>query len=266
VLRKSGLPPLMVLTRKTQVVPRRGLEPPTYRFRFVTVSRLPGLSLHHVSCEVTGVRQFIGVLWAILILCVFMIGSGTVLRAILGNLHSESPRTWCRGPFSLPNAAIRTWFTLNHMNYHGPPLILTDTSVSDAKGTIGLDDLPDPQPFCTVRLKNTTPLMERLWRIALSDIEANQVETDDGVYFGAGKSFGATVYTRDISYSGVLGLNYLYPEVMLNSLRYSRKVRLELMFRVSKGYVLKNIGNWCQTNYRSALIHPDHSGICGWFG
>jgi len=37
--------------RRSELVPRRGLEPPTYGFRFVTVSRLPGLSLHHVSAE-----------------------------------------------------------------------------------------------------------------------------------------------------------------------------------------------------------------------
>ena len=36
------------ISGKSGLVPRRGLEPPTYGFRFVTVSRLPGLSLHHV--------------------------------------------------------------------------------------------------------------------------------------------------------------------------------------------------------------------------
>jgi integrase len=39
---------LEAICGKSQLVPRRGLEPPTYRFRFVTVSSLPGLSLHHV--------------------------------------------------------------------------------------------------------------------------------------------------------------------------------------------------------------------------
>ncbi len=104
-----------------------------------------------------------------------------------------------------------------------------------------LNDLPDPQPKLDVRLKNATPLMERLWRIALSDVESNIVETDDGKYFGAGKSFGVVVFTRDISYSGVLGLNKLYPEIMKQSLRATRDVRLRLGFTVQKEYVLENI-------------------------
>ena len=76
------------------------------------------------------------------------------------------------------------------MHFSKPPLVLNDESVSDAIGTIGLGDLPDPQPRCRIRLSNTTPLIERLWRIALSDIENNIVETADGEYFGAGKAFG----------------------------------------------------------------------------
>ena len=105
------------------------------------------------------------------------------------------------------------------MHYNKAPLSLTDTSITDALGTIELKELPEPQPKCAVRLKGTTPLVERLWRIALSDIEKNVVETPDGCYLGAGKSFGVTVYTRDISYSGILGVNALYPDLMLNSIR-----------------------------------------------
>ena len=98
-----------------------------------------------------------------------------------------------------------------------------------------------PQPKLDVRLKNASPIMEQLWRIALSDVESNIVETEDGKYFGAGKSFGVVVFTRDISYSGVLGLNKLYPEIMKQSLRATRDVRLRLGFKVQKEYVLDNI-------------------------
>lgn len=59
------------------------------------------------------------------------------------------------------------------MLYHEPPLVLTLTSITDALGTIHLTDLPDPKPNNPARLQTTTPLMERLWRIALSDIEKN---------------------------------------------------------------------------------------------
>ena len=135
------------------------------------------------------------------------------------------------------------------MHYNNPPLILTDTSITDALGTIELKELPEPQPKCAVRLKGTTPLVERLWRIALSDIEKNVVETPDGCYLGAGKSFGVTVYTRDISYSGILGVNALYPDLMLNSIRFTRKMRLEQSFRVAQGYCVKEIDvPWVEEN------------------
>ena len=140
-----------------------------------------------------------------------------------------------------PNALGGTRRESNDMRYREPPLILDDRSVTDARGVIRVDDLPDPQPRCPRRLTNTTPLMERLWRIALSDIEKNIVETDAGKYFGAGKGFGATVYTRDIAYSGILGLNRLYPDLMLDSIRHTREVRAKLMFRVPEGQAPRGI-------------------------
>lgn len=135
------------------------------------------------------------------------------------------------------------------MNYNKPPLILTNTSIHDANGSISLDELPEPKPICSVRLSNTTPLMERLWIIALADIESNIIETDTGKYFGAGSDFNATVYTRDISYSGLLGLNLLYPDIMLNSLKHTRILRKELDFTVSEGYAINSIpAPWNEEN------------------
>jgi hypothetical protein len=70
--------------------------------------------------------------------------------------------------------------------------------------------------------------IRELWRIADHDIAANIVTVNDRSYFGAGHDFGRTVYTRDISLSGILGLNRHYPELMDNSLRFTRQVRLTL--------------------------------------
>ncbi|MDQ8206324.1 hypothetical protein QEH52_02310 [Coraliomargarita sp. SDUM461003] len=127
------------------------------------------------------------------------------------------------------------------MLYKQGGLHLSGDSISDALGTLILNDLPDPQPQCSIQLFETTPLMERLWRIALSDIESNIVEAEDGAYFGAGSEFGVRVYTRDIAYSGILGLNRLYPKIMLDSIRQTRKLRSALQFRVSQGHALKSI-------------------------
>ncbi|MCF6176463.1 MAG: hypothetical protein L3J71_11940 [Victivallaceae bacterium] len=127
------------------------------------------------------------------------------------------------------------------MTYQDLPLELTDTAVVDANGSIALDDLPDLQPENSLRLVNVSPVIERLWRIALADIESNIVELEDKRYFGAGKNFGLIVYTRDISYSGLLGLNRIYPELMLNSLKISREIRLKQGFNVAQGYVINEI-------------------------
>jgi len=93
-----------------------------------------------------------------------------------------------------------------------------------------------------MRLKNATPLIERLWRIALSDVESNIVRLPDGsTYFGAGSGFGARIYTRDISYAGILSLNRLYPEIMRKSLEHTRRVRLKLGFAVSRAHKVDGI-------------------------
>ncbi|MDF3130115.1 hypothetical protein P0Y35_12980 [Kiritimatiellaeota bacterium B1221] len=128
-----------------------------------------------------------------------------------------------------------------NLSFHQPPLELTGNRVSDARGTLHLDDLPDPDPQGQIRLTDPSPLIERLWRIALSDIEKNIIESDGIQYFGAGSEFGPMVYTRDICYSGILGLNALYPDIMLSSIRHTRKLRSQLGFRVSKGNCLHEI-------------------------
>lgn len=139
---------------------------------------------------------------------------------------------------------------LKAMKYQSDSLILGEDYVKDSTGTMGLGDLPDPQPICPARLCNTTPIMERLWRIALSDIESNIVEADGRRYFGAGQAFGLTVFTRDISLAGMLGLNKFYPDEMLSSMRFCRDLRRKVGLRLSQPYVLDAIdAPWVQTDH-----------------
>jgi len=112
-------------------------------------------------------------------------------------------------------------------------LKLTGTTLTDSLGTITLEQLPDPSPKSKIRLKDVTPLTERLWRIALAAIENNIVQTTDGKYFGAGNNFGLLIFTRDISFAGLLGLTSLYPQEIFDSLKVSRAVRYRLGFKVS---------------------------------
>jgi len=127
------------------------------------------------------------------------------------------------------------------MVYNVPPLELTAVSIRDALGEITLQDLPNPKPDNECSLKNPSPIIERLWRIALSDIESNIVSNEEGHYFGAGKNFGLTVYTRDISYSGLLGCNRLYPEIMWSSIKFTRDVRKKIGLKIPKTYFVEEI-------------------------
>lgn len=127
------------------------------------------------------------------------------------------------------------------LQYDGSDLKLLEDRVIDRLGTRTLDDFPDPQPECPVRLIGGTPILERLWRVALSDIESNVRKTDQGVYFAGGANFRAMVYTRDISYSGVLGLNRFYPRIMRDSLDVTRCVRWDAGFTVSRGHAVPEV-------------------------
>ncbi len=117
-----------------------------------------------------------------------------------------------------------------------------ETTIQAGLNANGTRELPVKNPNCAVELKPSAgPLLQKLWKIALDDIEANIVETERGQYFGAGAHFGVRVYTRDISFSGVLGLNMLYPEIMRRSLDLTRELRWELGFGVAKGYEISAI-------------------------
>lgn len=129
--------------------------------------------------------------------------------------------------------------------YDNPPLRLFADRIEDATGVTTLADLPDPRPMNKTRLKNATPIIEQMWRIALADVESNIVKTKEGEYFGAGQQFGPHVYTRDISISGILGVNRLHPAIMRSSLEYTRNVHWNLGFKTPADHKVKEINvNW----------------------
>jgi hypothetical protein len=127
--------------------------------------------------------------------------------------------------------------------YAKEPLVMTEDALRDANGAFSLEQLPAPEPRCQVRLEgDITPLTKRMWKIALDDVERNVVTSESGVaYFGAGTRYGDRVYTRDISLAGVLGVNRLYPNEMLSSLKLTREIRTALGYKVSAGHDIREI-------------------------
>ena len=127
--------------------------------------------------------------------------------------------------------------------YEREPLVMGPNRLSDANGSFTLTQLPSPEPRCKAVLTGTTtPLTQRMWAIALDDVERNLVTNEEGtVYFGAGTRYGDRVYTRDISIAGVLGVNRFYPQEMLSSLKLTREVRKNLGYRVSSGHDVREI-------------------------
>ncbi len=127
--------------------------------------------------------------------------------------------------------------------YDQGPLVMTEDALRDANGAFSLAQLPAPTPRCQVKLTGEiTALTKRMWEIALDDVERNQVKHESGVvYFGAGTRYGDRVYTRDISIAGVLGVNRLYPNEMLSSLKLTREIRAALGYKVSAPHMIKEI-------------------------
>lgn len=132
--------------------------------------------------------------------------------------------------------------------YEAPNLKLTDTSVTDSLRTVKLSEMPKAGHINKTELHNATPMTLKLWDMALRDAEVNIVTSANGdKYFGAGRVFGMTVYERDISFSGILALNKLYPDIMLSSLKFTRDLRLRLGLQVAKNLIVKEIkGNWAE--------------------
>jgi hypothetical protein len=126
--------------------------------------------------------------------------------------------------------------------YEKGPLILKANSLEDGLGQFVTADLPNVSPKNIIALKpDATALTKKMWSIALNDVELNLIANDYGTYFAAGRRYTDRVYTRDISYAGILGLNAIYPKEMMNSLRVTRNVVSKMGYKVSTEEVIKEI-------------------------
>ena len=108
-------------------------------------------------------------------------------------------------------------------------------------------DLEYVKPNKQIKFTYKNKMIEKLWNIALSDVEKNRcVDTPYGKVYSAGgygKEFFGMVFTRDTSYSGLLALNALYPNEMLECIKAVRNIRLNLGFACfrEEGNVLEGI-------------------------
>jgi len=93
----------------------------------------------------------------------------------------------------------------------------------------GLLRLPTVSPRKKIPCPVKDDYLEKLWNIALDDIEkSHNTVTEFGTVYSAGAygaEFHQLVFCRDNAYSGLLSLNVLYPEEMLEAYRAIRKVR-----------------------------------------
>jgi len=139
--------------------------------------------------------------------------------------------------FLLSNCAIG-----QKVLYNKAPLVLTDNKLTDALGSFTTADLPVVKPKTVFPLtSNASPIVNKMWLIALDDVEQNIITNDYGTYFAAGRRYTDRVYVRDIALSGILGLNDVFPEEMKQSLMVTRKV-VELQgYKVSSNHVIKEI-------------------------
>ena len=128
-------------------------------------------------------------------------------------------------------------FTFDSMD-----LLMTPNYVRDHAGEFSADTLRTVEPRCKRGLtRKVTALTEKMYNIALYDCEQNIVTNHYGTYFAAGRRYTDRIYTRDIAIAGILGLNYYYPELVLNSLKISRSVRKELGWKTTPDGVIKEI-------------------------
>ncbi|WP_026777289.1 hypothetical protein [Polaribacter sp. Hel_I_88] len=126
--------------------------------------------------------------------------------------------------------------------YSKENLVLTKNRLSDGLGSFSVKDLPNVTPKTNLRLVDgATPIMAKMFNIAVHDIEQNIVTNEYGSYFAAGRRYTDRVYTRDIAFAGILGLNALFPEKMKQSLKITREVRGKLGYKVSEEHVVTEI-------------------------
>lgn len=101
------------------------------------------------------------------------------------------------------------------------------------------------EPVCSATLHDAPPIIQKIWKNVLWEIERNySIGTALGTVYAAGdggEHFLAKLFNRDVSYSGLLGLNALYPEHMLQSLKIIRTIRLERGWSCPYSHVIQGI-------------------------
>jgi hypothetical protein len=124
--------------------------------------------------------------------------------------------------------------------YNRTPLLLKENTLTDSLGSFTAADLPSLTPKCSIGLKeNATTMTNKMWKIALHEVEQNLVTNAYGTYFDAGRRYTDMVYTRDIAFAGILGLNFNYPQEMLQSLKVTRDVVSKMGYKVLSKHKIK---------------------------
>ena len=101
-----------------------------------------------------------------------------------------------------------------------------------AESDYGLLEIAEVKPQKDFGFNGSDNYVRKLWNIALDDIEKSRnTVTEFGTVYSAGaygKDFCSLVFCRDNAYSGLLSLNLLYPDEMLEAYKAIRKVREHL--------------------------------------
>lgn len=110
----------------------------------------------------------------------------------------------------------------------GGKVVVDDAGVYD----YDLLNVPDVTPEKCFGFTSENEYLKKLWNVALDDIEkSHNTVTEFGVVYSAGaygKDFNSLVFCRDNAYAGLLSLNLLYPDEMLEAYKAIRKVRERL--------------------------------------
>lgn len=111
-------------------------------------------------------------------------------------------------------------------------LSLTTTACHGPYVNYTVSDIPERHPLRPPTFAaKTPPIIRKLCLAALYDVESNIQYDGDRRYFvaaGRGRGFRGMIFIRDVSFSGLLGLNAWYPEVMADSFDYMRAKMLEV--------------------------------------
>lgn len=107
--------------------------------------------------------------------------------------------------------------------------------------------LPDANPELDIKYLGKDKVIEKMWYIALEDIEKNYcIDTEYGVVYAAGgynahSDWGGIAFNRDTAFSGLLALNSLYPDKMLASIKIIRKYREKLKLKCTPDTKLEGV-------------------------